>query len=124
MKDCVFDYIKKRYNISPEYPWRKYDNNAVFRHGDNKKWFALVMEVRRDKLGLSGEDDVDVVNLKVGDMFLRDMLIQQDGIIPAYHMNKQHWISVFLDGTVAKERLFDLIDMSFLATASAKKKEI
>lgn len=123
MKDCVFGYIKKKYKVSPEYPWRKYDSNAVFRHDDNRKWFALVMEVRRDKLGLSGEDDVDVVNLKVGDMFLRDMLIQQDGIIPAYHMNKQHWISVLLDGTVAKEKLFDLIDMSFQATASAKKKE-
>ena len=38
-------------------------------------------------------------------------------------MNKIHWISVLLDGTVPEEKVCELIDMSFLATASAKKKE-
>ena len=52
LKDEVFACIKKKYKVLPEYPWRKYDSNAVFRHADNKKWFALVMEVSGDKLGL------------------------------------------------------------------------
>lgn len=64
-----------------------------------------------------------MVNLKVDDMCFRDMLIQQDGIMPAYYMNKQHWITALLDGTVPEDKVFDLIDMSFMATASAKKKE-
>ncbi len=123
MRDFVFEYIKKKYKVSPEYPWAKYDSNAVFRHTDNRKWFALVMDVQREKLGLSGEEYADVVNLKVDDMFLRDMLIRQDGIFPAYHMNKQHWISVLLDGTVPEEKVFEMIDMSYMTTASAKKKE-
>lgn len=123
MRDFVFDYIKKKYKASPEYPWKKYDSNAVFRHSDNNKWFALVMSVQRNKLGLSGDDYVDVVNLKMDDMFFRDMIIQEAGIMPAYHMNKLHWITVLLDGTVASEKVLDLIDMSFMATASAKKKE-
>ena len=122
MRQIVFDFIKKKYKISPEYPWQMYDSNAVFRHTDNNKWFALVMCVQRCKLGLPGDDPVDVINLKVDDMFFRDMIIQDNGIMPAYHMNKQHWISVLLDGTVAKDRVFDLIHMSFLATASALKK--
>lgn len=123
MRQTIFDYIKKKYKVSPEYPWRKYDGNAVFRHSDNNKWFALVMGVRRSKLGLSGDDYVDVINLKVNDTFFRDMLVQEDGIMPAYHMNKQHWITVLLDGTVEADKVYDLIDMSFMATASAKKKE-
>ncbi len=123
MRKAVFEYIKKKYKVSPEYPWAKYDNNAVFRHTDNRKWFALLMDVQRDKLGQNGNDYVDVVNLKVDDMFFRDMLIRQDGILPAWHMNKQHWITVLLDGTVPQDKVFDLIDMSFMATASAKKKE-
>ena len=123
MRDFVFEYIRKKYKIEPEYPWEKYDSNAVFRHADNKKWFALVMNVRRDKLGQHGNEYVDVVNLKMDDMFFRDMLIRQEGILPAYHMNKQHWITVLLDGTVPDDRVFDLIDMSFTATASAKKKK-
>ncbi len=123
MRDFVFEYIKKKYKVSPEYPWAKYDSNAVFRHTDNRKWFALVMDVQREKLGLSGDEYADVVNLKVDDMFLRDMLIRQDGIFPAYHMNKQHWISVLLDGTVPEEKVFEMIDMSYMTTASRKKKE-
>ena len=123
MKDEVFAYIKKKYEVSPEYPWRRYPDNAVFRHADNNKWFALVMEVSGDKLGVNTMDYIPAVNLKADDMFYRDMLIQQDGIIPAYHMNKQQWITVFLDGSVKNEQVFDLIDASFLATASAKKKQ-
>ena len=122
-RQLVFDYIKKKYKVSAEYPWRRYDNSAVFRHADNRKWFALVMDVQKDKIGLAGTDYVDVINLKVDDMIFRDMIIREPGIMPAYHMNKIHWISVLLDGTVPKERVFDLIDISFVATASAKKKE-
>ncbi len=123
MKDAVFAYIKKKYKVSPEYPWKRYPDNAVFRHGDNNKWFALVMEVNRDKLGQETSDVIPVINLKVDDLFYRDMLIQQHGIVPAYHMNKQQWITVFLDGSVKQDQVFDLIDASFLATASAKKKQ-
>ncbi len=122
-RQTVFEYIKKKYKTLPEYPWRTYDSNAVFRHDDNKKWFALVMDVQRDKLGLPGTDLVDVINLKVDDLFFRDMIIQEDGIMPAWHMNKMHWITVLLDGTVPDEKVKELIDMSFMATASAKKKQ-
>ena len=123
MRQSIYDYIKKKYKVSPEFPWQKYLGNAVFRHDDNRKWFALIMDVEGDKVGVSGADYVDVINLKVDDMFFRDMIIQEDGIMPAYHMNKMHWITVLLDGTVPEERVKDLIDMSFMATASAKKKE-
>ena len=51
------------------------------------------------------------------------MLIREEGIFPGYHMNKLYWISVLLDGTVSEQRVYDLIETSFLATASAKKKE-
>ena len=123
MKDIVFSYIKDKYNALPEYPWEKYDDNAVFRHVDNKKWFALVMEVRGDKLGLKTKGHIPVINLKVDDAFFRDVLVRQEGIMPAYHMNKVHWITVLLDGTVPEGKVFDLIDMSYTATASSKKKQ-
>jgi len=123
MKDTVISYIKKKYDVSPEYPWAKYDDNAVFRHGDNRKWFALIMDVRGEKVGADAKERIPVINLKVGDPVFRDILVRQDGIIPAYHMNKQHWITVLLDGTVPEGNVFDLIDMSYRETASAKKKK-
>ena len=122
LKAKAFDYIKKKYKTTPEYPWKRDYESAVFRHADNKKWFALVMNVAGDRLGLSAAGYVDCINLKIDDLLFRDMLIREEGILPAYHMNKLHWITVLLDGTVPEERVFDLIDMSFLATASAKKK--
>ena len=123
MKDKVFAYIKKKYKASPEYLWKRYPDYAVFRHSDNNKWFALQAAVPGEKLEVGGEDLIEVINVKIDDMFFRDMLIQQDGILPAYHMNKQHWITVLLDGTVSEKQVFDLIDASFMATASAKKKQ-
>lgn len=122
-RQAVFDYIKRKYKITPEYPWRRDKESAVLRHVDNKKWFALIMKLKRDRLGLPGFEYLDVINLKVDDPFFRDMIIGEDGIMPAYHMNKQHWISVLLDNTVPDERVCELIDMSYMATASAKKKE-
>lgn len=123
MRETMTEYMKKKYKVSPEYPWAKYDSNAVFRHSDNKKWFALMMNVRKDKIGISGEGSVDVINLKIDDMMFRDMLVHEKGIFPAYHMNKEHWITVLLDGAVEEDKVRDLIDMSFAATASKKKKE-
>ena len=123
MKDSVFEYIKKKYKTSPEYLWKRYPEYAVFRHADNNKWFALQAAVPGDKLGIYRDEPVQIINVKVDDIFFRDMLINQEGIIPAYHMNKQHWITVLLDGSVKQEQVFDLIDASYMATASAKKKQ-
>ena len=118
----VFDYIKKKYKVQPEYPWRTSPNSAVFRHSDNNKWFALLMDIPGDKVGLNSADYVDVINLKIDDMIFRDMIIQEAGIMPAYHMNKMHWVSVLLDGTVPENKVLDLIDMSFLATVPSNPK--
>ena len=82
------------------------------------------MEVDRDKLGLSGSDSVSVINLKIDDVFFRDVIIKEAGIMPAYHMNKQHWITVLLDGTVHSSEVEKLIDVSFNATASKRRKKV
>ena len=119
----IIDYIFNEYSVEPDYPFPMDDITCVFRHTDNRKWFALVMAVEMDKLGLESPDTVDVVNIKVDDLFFRDMIIQEDGIMPAYHMNKIHRLTVLLDGTVPDERVYDLLDMSYMATASSKKKE-
>ena len=122
-RQTITDYIKKKYDAGPEFLWKRYPDYAAFRHDDNKKWFALIAGVPGLKLGLDRDDPVDVINLKIEDLFFRDMLIREGGILPAYHMNKLHWISVLLDGSVSEQRVYDLIDMSYLATASAKEKK-
>ena len=58
MKEKILAFIKKKYGVVPEHPWKKYPENKVFRHSDNKKWFALMMEVQRSKLGFPDDDYV------------------------------------------------------------------
>lgn len=116
-------HIRNKYNIAPDYPWDGHDY-AVYRHEDNRKWFALVMCVRKDRLYPGDSDDVilPVINLKIPDPILHNMLIQEEGIIPSYHMNKRNWITVLLDGTVDQEEVYGLIKVSYEATASAARR--
>lgn len=62
-------------------------NFAVFWHSNNQKWFALIMDIPRSRLGLPGDELLDVVNLKC-DPLLIGSLRSEPGFFPAYHMNK------------------------------------
>lgn len=73
------------------------------------------MDVPRSAVGLTGEGMVDVLNLKL-DPSLIDDLRTRPGFALGYHMNKTHWVSVVLDGSVADEEIVNLLDMSHQAT--------
>ena len=78
LREEVFRYVKKKYNSEIEYLWTRFPTYAIFRHSDNKKWYGLVMDIPCSRLGLPGEDIVDVLNVKLDNPLLRDLLIQQD----------------------------------------------
>ena len=109
-------FIMETYNAEADYPWRKSPNHAVFRHCSNRKWFALIMDVPKNKLGLQGEELLDVVNLKC-DPILIGSLRGEPGFLPAYHMSKDNWITVTLDGSASDDKIKMLLDMSYQATA-------
>lgn len=115
----VFSYVKRKYGTDPDYPW--FDINAVLRHAANNKWYGLIMEVGRDKLGLCGDGTVDVITVKC-DPMLGGSLRTQEGFHPAYHMNKDKWITIRLDGSVSDEETKNLIDLSYKLTEAKKKK--
>ncbi|AWM80527.1 hypothetical protein DKL61_09250 [Gammaproteobacteria bacterium ESL0073] len=109
----IFSYVEKKYGIKPNYAWEKYPNYAVLRHNDeNDKWFGLVMDVPKEKLGIDGNDSVDVLDLKAPPELIGSLRLSK-GILPAYHMNKEHWISILLDGSVPTAQIYELIDSSF-----------
>ena len=115
MKQDIVDFMLKTYKAKPEYLWKRYPSYCVFRHVDNRKWFAIIMTVPRKILKLSGDGNIDVINVKCGtdDIgFLRDI----PGILPAYHMSKANWVSVVLDGTVPQKNVKQLIKASFNLT--------
>ena len=114
-RDIFEKHIFEKYGVMPECPWARYPENRVFRHGDNKKWFALTMTIPISKLGVDEDRAVDVVNLKLTEEVL-DIALCDLGIFPAYHMNKTHWISVLLDGSVDSDIVKILLENSFRAT--------
>ena len=112
-------YITKTYGIHGEFPWIKLNNHEVFRHIENKKWFALIMNIPKNRLGVCDKGTFDIINLKC-DPIAVGSLRSEHGFFPAYHMNKEKWISVALDGSVPDEKLKMLIDISFDLTKSKR----
>ena len=119
-KQQFLEYCLSVYGTSPDYPFDEDFETAVLRHVDNKKWFAIVLSVSRRKFGLDSDEVIDVVNLKLPtEMF--GSFGAADGVYPAYHMNKLHWISVLLPDAPNDVVQF-LLNASFEATKSSKKK--
>ena len=100
LRDDVLNYIHRTYNGRIEYPWMRYPDYGVVRHKDNQKWYALFMDIPRSKLGLSGDEITDVLNIRLTDFLTRDFLIRRNGFFPGYHIARGNWISILLDGTV------------------------
>ena len=119
-KQEFFEYCLNTYGTSPDHPFNEDFETAVLRHADNRKWYAIVMKVSRRKLGFDSDEVIDVVNLKLPtEMF--GSFDATDGVYPAYHMNKLHWISVLLPDAPDDIVQF-LVNVSFEATKSLKKK--
>lgn len=109
----VIAYIKSTYGDEFEYLWQKFPDDAVVRRKDNKKWYATVFTVSRRKLGFNSDDAVEILDLR---MKPEEIEKEVDGakILPGYHMNKKHWITICLDGTVPMEKIRKKIDESYL----------
>ncbi|MCH5315925.1 MAG: MmcQ/YjbR family DNA-binding protein [Eubacterium sp.] len=109
-------YIAQQYNSDEEYPWIKFPEYCVFRHRNNQKWFALIMDVPKSKIGLEGNEKIDILDVKC-DPILIGSLLNEKGFFPAYHMSKSSWITIALDGSVDDEKIFWLIDSSYSLTS-------
>ncbi len=117
----VIDFIKTEYDTPQEHLWMSYPDYIVFRNSINNKWFAVVMDVERQKLGLEGNGKVDVLNVKCDPILIGSLRLSK-GYLPTYHMSKDKWISVLLDGTVADNEIKDLIHLSYeLICGNGKK---
>ena len=120
-KQQFFSYCLSAHSTAPDYPFEGDFETAVFRHLDNCKWYAIVMRVSRRKFGFDSDEVIDVVNLKLPtEMF--GSFGASDGVYPAYHMNKLHWVSVLLPDSPDDVVQF-LVNVSFEATKSKAKKK-
>lgn len=120
-RDEWINYIAGTYDEDAEFPWAKYPKDMVFRHSNNRKWFALIMEIPKEKLGIPGDGMLDILNVKCNPVLI-DSLRKEPGFFPAYHMNKTNWVTVALDGSADDDRIKLVLDMSFELTARKVKR--
>ena len=120
-RENITDFALTLPGAVADMPFEDDFDTTVFRHGEGGKWFGLVMNVEKSRVGLPGEGKVDVLNLKCDPeegFIVREMY---EGIIPAYHMNKRHWISVLLIGSVPMDFTEHLIEKSYDLTDKKRK---
>ncbi|MBQ2823074.1 MAG: MmcQ/YjbR family DNA-binding protein [Oscillospiraceae bacterium] len=105
-REQLTEYALTLCGAGADCPFEDDTDTVVLRHTDTGKWFGLIMN-------LKGRD---VVNLKCEPMnaeFLRDIY---EGVIPAYHMNKKHWNTVYLQSDVPDDEIKLMTDSSFELT--------
>lgn len=110
----IMAFVQEKYGNQLEYLWEKSPDTAVLRHESNQKWYAILMRIPWDRLDKGRDGLVEAVNLKhdqVAD------LLSQNGIYPAFHMNKRYWISLPLDDTLTDEKVLELFERSWFLTS-------
>ncbi|MBR3386591.1 MmcQ/YjbR family DNA-binding protein [Candidatus Saccharibacteria bacterium] len=111
----IIDYIKSEYGAEPEFLWpERSPDYCIFRHSVNRKWFALIGTAPYTTLGINKDGKANIINLKFDKNQTYDFAETNDHIFPAYHMNKNNWITIWLDGTLPDELVFELIKKSYL----------
>ena len=105
-------HIREAFGDEPEYLWERFPDNAIVRRADNRKWYAVILTVSRHVLGQDVEGKVEVLNLRLAPGEVADTV---DGVryLPAYHMNKKHWITVCLDGSVSDAEIWERVAESY-----------
>ncbi|MBF0786194.1 hypothetical protein E4T80_12055 [Muribacter muris] len=115
-RQAIFDYVAQQYAVALEYLWAKLPSYAVLRHCNKKgKWFALIANVSKTKLGLTGEGTADILNIKC-EPDVVSILRQDKNVLPAYHMNKRHWLTIVLDSDFELDEIYKLLDWSYRLT--------
>ena len=114
----IIDYCRNKYKDEPEYLWKRTPRNAICRRKDNHKWYLALLSVNGTKLGLKNDEIIEVINLRVHQDQMQDIL-KNKNIYPAYHMNKKNWITIILNGSIKIEEIYKRIDTSY---EIAKKK--
>jgi len=114
-KNEILEFIKELPAAYSDTPWEGDFYSTVLKHGGGK-WFGVLLKASPNYLksyGVPLEKD-EVLNLKCPPD-LREFLCEKyrGEVLPAYHMNKTHWISIVLLSKVPEEDIKQLIKLSY-----------
>lgn len=119
VKDLI-GYVRATYGDEPEYLWKKFPENAIWRRKDNRKWYGVILTVSRRKLGLDSDEKAEIVDLRVPTEDI-EKYVDGKSVFYGYHMNKKHWISVLPQDDEDLNKICKAIDISYALAAKPKK---
>ena len=115
----LVSYVQSSFGESVHFLFKNDTDTGVFLNEKNQKWYGIIQYIDGTKLGLE-EGKKEILNVKTDEV---SSLLQKEGFYPAFHMSKQHWVSVILDDTVDDETLHSLIHTSRAFTAGKRGKQ-
>ena len=115
--------IQDAWGDAPKFLWKKkaFSAYGVFRHPVTQKWYGIIMPVPWEKIVLGRDGQVEVLDVKVGDVAAR--IAEHDACYPGYHMNKKYWISIALDDTMPDDVIWPMIVESHAFSEKGSKRK-
>ncbi len=92
--------------------WEKFPNNAIWRNKDNNKWYGALLIVEKSKIGIEEEGSIEIIDLLLEQEKI-EKIVDNEKYFAGYHMNKKHWITIKLDGSVNINEIYKFIDNSY-----------
>ncbi len=116
---AVIEYVREQYGDELEFLWRVMPEDAIWRTRINRKWYGVLFALSARKLGLKGDDWVEAVVLRCQKERILEV-VDGERILPGYHMNKNNWITIVLDGRVETKEILRFIDNSYQIALTKK----
>ena len=118
----ILDMALELPGATADQPFEEDFDSTVLRHGATRKWFGILLKAPRQKVGLNGDGTADILNLKCDPLLSYGLRQTCKDILPAWHMNKQLWITLRLEGDIPEELARQLLRMSYDLTSGAPRK--
>lgn len=110
----IIIYVQNKYGDELEFLWQKFPKNAIWRNQKNQKWYALLLSIPRNKLpGQTSDEEVEIIDIRFQKNEALDFAESNDNVFPGYHMNKNNWITIILDGSMDTKQILALLDHSY-----------
>lgn len=110
---AIIRYVREHFGDELEFLWESSPRTAIWRNPRNRKWYALLTVVAKNKLGLDSDELVEIIDLRFAKNEALDFAESNENVYPGYHMNKRNWITVILDGSMELEQVLGLLEGSY-----------
>lgn len=105
-RNDVIKYCLELIDTYEDYPFPNDNESVTIKHKRTNKWFALIMNVKGKVF----------LNVKTDPSYSELLRSTYDYIIPAYHMNKEHWNTIILSENCDEEIVKELLEQSYNLT--------